>query len=109
MECWLMEEKINGVRSSPIPQYPITFLPCAKLMDGFNHGDNVIDRSVGQHAVAEVKDMAGTPCGTAQNVGHAAFDFFRRREQRDGIEIALHGNIVADRRPAFVEIDPPIE
>ena len=70
---------------------------------------DVIDRRFRQDAVAEIENMSGTAAGAAQDFRHAAFDFFRRSEQRDRIEVALHGDVVADRGPAVVEIDAPVQ
>ena len=78
-------------------------------MHGVDHGDHMIDRRFRQDAVAEIENMSGTAAGAAQDFRHSAFDFFRRGEQRDRVEVALHGDIVADGGPAFVEIDTPVE
>ncbi len=59
--------------------------------------------------MAEIENMAGPAGGAAENLCHATFDVFRRREQRDRIEVALHGDVVTDSGPAFVEIDAPVE
>jgi hypothetical protein len=78
-------------------------------VDRVDQGDHVVDRSFGEDAVAQIENMACTAGGTAQNVGGAGFDFFRRREQGNRIEITLHGNIVTDGSPSLVEIDPPVQ
>ena len=78
-------------------------------MDGFNHGDDVIDWCFRQDAVTEIKNMAGPSFGSAQDVGDAISDFFWRGQQRDRIEVALNSDIMFNRRPTFVEIYPPIQ
>ena len=56
-----------------------------------------------------LKICPGTAAGAAQDFCHSAFDFFRRSEQRDRIEVALDGDVVADGGPAFVKIDTPVQ
>ena len=65
-------------------------------MHCLDHGDDMIDRSFRQDAVAEIENMAGLTAGAAQNFGHSAFYFFRRCEQGDRIEIALHRDIMTE-------------
>ncbi len=70
---------------------------------------HVFDRSAGNDAVAEIEDVAGTAGGGAQNLLDALFQNFRRRKERDGIEISLHRVAVPHGTPAFIERLPPIE
>ncbi len=53
--------------------------------------------------------MSGFAAGAAENFRDATFDFFRRGEERHWVEVALHRDVVANRGPAVVEIDAPIE
>ena len=41
-------------------------LPCAELVNRFDHGDDVIDRRFGQHAMAQVENMAGPAAGAVR-------------------------------------------
>ena len=80
---WLMEYWTIGVL---VPQWSLRFapllllqysiapnlLPRAQLVDGFDHGDHVIDRRFRQHAMSQVENMAGTSVGAAQNIGDTA-------------------------------------
>jgi hypothetical protein len=59
--------------------------------------------------VAEVEDVAGTAVGGAQNLFDAQLQHFKRRKERDGVEVALHRVAVAHGAPAFVERLPPVE
>src|ERR1035438_523567 len=74
-----------------------------------DHGLDVFYRRVGNNAVAEVEDVAWTAGGGVQDFVDALFQHFRRSEEGDGIEIALHRMAVPDGAPAFVEGLPPIE
>ena len=47
--------------------------PCAELVHRVDHGDDVIDRSFGQNAMAEIENMPGTAGGAAQNFRDARF------------------------------------
>ena len=78
-------------------------------MHGFDHGDDVIDWGFRQDAMAEIENMAVPAVGAPQNFRHSAFDFSRRCEQRNRIEVALHRDIMTDRCPTFVEVDAPIQ
>ena len=63
----------------PVRLYSITpiLLFCAEFMNGFNHGDDVIDRSFGQDAVTEIENMAWPTAGAAENFRYSTFDFLR--------------------------------
>ena len=58
--------------------------------------------------MAEIKNVAGAGGGAGQHLLSAAADFCTVGQQHGGIEIALHGAIVADQLPSVVEIDPPV-
>ena len=81
----------------------------AKLADHAHDGLHIFDRGGGNDAVAKVEDVAGTAIGGAENLFDAQLEDFRRREERDGVEVALHCVAVADSAPAFVERLTPVE
>ncbi len=51
----------------------------------------------------------GRPLAARKNLFDAQLQNFKRRKERDGIEIALHRVAVPDGAPAFIERLPPIE
>src|SRR5271157_5829751 len=70
---------------------------------------HVLDRRMWQNAVAKIKDVPGPPGGEPKNTLSAPLYFAPRREERDGIEVTLHGMTVADGAPALVERNAPVE
>ena len=52
---------------------------------------------------------AGLSAGESEDFFHAGFDDVLWGEERDGVEVALHRAAGADRAPAFVERDAPVE
>ncbi len=69
---------------------------------------NVLQRGVGQYAVAEIEDVSRTPGGAAQHVVRGAEHAFHRREQQRRIEVPLDGAVVADHGPGLVEPLAPV-
>ena len=59
--------------------------------------------------MAEIEDMARPSVRRAQNLLHPQLDNFKRRKQRDGVEVSLHRVAMAHRAPALVERLPPVE
>src|SRR5262249_42427922 len=74
-----------------------------------DQGAHVVDRGLGQDAVPEVEDVTGTTGGLTEDGGRARPDGRDRGEQRQRVEVALHGHVVADARPGGVEVDPPVD
>ena len=68
-----------------------------------------VGRRRGQHAVAEVEDVTRPAAGPAQHVGGVPLDLVGRPEQHGGVEVALHGDAVAELAPGAVEVDAPVE
>src|SRR6266446_4379360 len=79
------------------------------LVDHVDERLHVIDGRVGQDAVAEVEDVARAAAGAAQDVGNPLADVRGLRHQHDGIEVALHRDVVTDGGPRGVELDPPVQ
>ena len=69
----------------------------------------VFRRDFGEDAVAEVEDVAGAMLGSREHLQRSAADRRDVGEQRDRIEVALNGDIVANGFPAVAQIDSPIE
>ena len=61
-----------------------------------------------QDPVAEVEDVAVAPARALEHVERRGLEPVPRREQRGGIEVALHAPL-ADELPALVERDAPVE
>src|SRR5678816_4858912 len=76
--------------STPI----LNFLFCTQFMHRLDHGDDMIDRSFRQDAVAEIENMAGLTAGATQNFADPMSDFFGRCEQRHRIEVSLHLSLI---------------
>ena len=52
--------------------------------------------------------MTGPAGPPPQNIFNPTFDFMDRTKQRHRIEIALHGHIMAQRRPGLIQRNAPI-
>src|SRR5690349_14673227 len=63
--------------------------------------DGVVEWRPGQKPVTQVEDVARATAGALEHVERFRLEHVRRREERYRIEIALHGDIMADARPAF--------
>ena len=70
---------------------------------------HIVDWGFGEDAVAEIEDVAGASGGAAENVFGARLQFLPVGEEQNRIEIALHGALVIEASPAFVERDAPVE
>ena len=70
---------------------------------------HIIHGRVLQDAVTEIKDVTRSAVRAAQNIMHARFEFRVRREERDGVKIPLHGDIISEQSPAIVKWDAPVE
>ena len=78
-------------------------------MDDLYRRLNVLFRRVLQDAVSDVEDVAGATSSAAQDIVDAFFHFRDGSEQRNRIQIPLHGSIVTDGLPAVIERDSPIQ
>ena len=59
--------------------------------------------------MAEVEDVAGPAGGAPQDAPHRGLERLGWRQQGDGIEVALHADVLADGAPARVEVHAPVE
>src|SRR6266540_659119 len=64
-------------------------------MDQLHYGADRRHVRLGEHAVAEIEDVARPAAGAGQHVPHLAVPFWRWREQRGGIEVALDRVVVS--------------
>src|SRR5215472_4539873 len=81
----------------------------AVALDEVDDVEDGVDGGVGDDAVAEVEDVAGTAGGEGEDLADAEFEEIFERKERDGVKIALHGNVGAYGAPALVERDAPVE
>ena len=91
-------------------RHPASAAARRELVHGVDQRAHVVDRRLGQDAVAEVEDVARAVPPPARG--------WRPRGARIsgigassavGIEVALHGDVVAEPRPGRVEVDAPVE
>ncbi len=59
--------------------------------------------------MAEIEDVPVAATGTAEDILDAALDLMERGIQRDGVKIALHGTVVSNQGPGFVQVNPPVD
>src|SRR5438105_12069342 len=79
----------------------------AQFMDEIDRRLNVFDRRPGQNAMPQVEDKAWTlPC-LPEDRFHPALDFVQRREEHDGIQVALDRDIIAEPVPCFILRNTP--
>src|SRR6478672_4783012 len=69
---------------------------------------HVIEGQVGEHAVAQIKDMAGTAPCLLQHFTRPALPKLVRAEQGSGIQIALNTKVITDALPSRIKRDPPV-
>ena len=68
-----------------------------------------LNRGVGDDAVAEVEDVAGSAGGVGEDFGDAGFEDLFGGEEGDGVEISLHGDGVVEGAPGLIEGRAPVE
>ena len=78
-------------------------------MDHLHERLRVIDRGLGQDAVAQIEDVAGPSRRLSEDGLDATAQLGQRREEGRGIEVALHRDVVTQARPPGVEVDAPVE
>src|SRR5437667_10109190 len=84
-------------------------LPRRQLVDGVDQRAHVIDRGLGQDAVAQVEDVPGATRRLVEDGGGARADLRDGCEQRRRVEVPLYRDVVAEARPRGVEVDAPVE
>src|SRR5215213_2872018 len=82
--------------------------PTRILVHKLSQPSNIINRRLGQDAVAQVEDMTGPAGGAIENGGSALLDPRPGRKQRHRVEVALHGQARPKLRPGVVELGAPI-
>jgi len=70
---------------------------------------DVLDRRSGNDAVARLKMWPGRPLAARRISFTRCSRDFKRGEESDGVQVALHGVAGSDGAPALVERLPPIE
>src|SRR5579862_2139670 len=80
-----------------------------EFADHAGNGLHVFDRGARHDAMPEIEDVPGATTRRAQNLFDSLVENFQRGEQRDGVEIALHGMSVAHSAPSFVERLTPVK
>ena len=78
-------------------------------MNHLDDGFYVIDGSLGENAVAEIEDMAGSARGLVEHGLHPALDLAAGSEEDGGVEVPLDSPVATYFFPAVGEVDPPVE
>ena len=66
-------------------------------------GEDGFDGGGGDDAVAEGEDVAGAAGGGGEDLCDAGAEEIGRGEEGDGVEVALHGDGVAEGAPGQIE------
>ena len=69
----------------------------------------MLDRRVGQHAVAQVEHVSGPAAGAGEDVASLPLHRIPGTEQDRGIQVPLDRAVVTDRRPGLVERDAVVD
>jgi hypothetical protein len=77
-------------------------------MHQVHHGADRLHIGLGQHAVAEIEDVAGLAAGAFQNLPHLPVALGWGREQHRGLEIPLDRARRADAAPRVIERNAPV-
>ncbi len=70
---------------------------------------NVLDRGLRQNAVAQVENMPWSAVGKLEDGIDPLFDLVSWREQYERVEVALHCTVMADKIPAAIERNTPVD
>src|ERR1700722_14887496 len=81
----------------------------AELAHVLHYALHVFDRGTGNDAVPQIEDVPGAAAGLGEYLTHAFAEQIFTGKKSDGVEVALHGNRVAEGGPALVQGHPPIE
>src|SRR5208282_4427029 len=87
----------------------LTELSAAQFVDRIDQRYHVIDRSLGQNAVAEIEDVARAPAGLVQNRLRARANLAHVGEQHDRVEISLYRDAVTETRPRLAQVHAPVK
>ena len=64
---------------------------------------------LGEESVTEVEDMPGSAAGASEDIRRLLADYFGGAKQDGGVEISLHGYVMAQGLPRLVERYAPVE
>src|SRR5205823_13757797 len=85
----------------------------AQFVDIVDQGKHMIDRSLGQYAVAQIEDMSGATACLFENSVYALADVRQVGEEHGRVEIPLHAHAPAralvEPGPSLVQLDLGIE
>ena len=65
-------------------------------MHGLYHRDDVFHWSLGEDAVAEIKDVAGPPASAFENIFYSPADLLRGGKERGWVQVPLYAGIVSN-------------
>src|SRR5687767_5864221 len=78
-------------------------------MDEVEGAFDVVHGGVGEDAVAEVEDMAGSALHAVEDLLDAGFEVVPRGEEGNGVEVALDGAVLADALPGGGEVGGEVD
>ena len=78
-------------------------------MHELNEAAQVARIRLGEHAVAEVEDVARAPANRLEDPQGGRLDPLPRAEQQRRLEVPLHAAFGADELPGAIDRDPPID
>src|SRR5262245_5612287 len=78
-------------------------------MHRVHHGDDVLHRSFGKNAVAQIENMTGPTARLTEDIFDAPTDFLGRGQQSGRVKVSLNANIVSQNIPSRVELDAPVD
>src|SRR5687768_5838442 len=78
-------------------------------MDHLNQCNHIFNRRFWQDPMTKIKYVSHSTPGLFKNSFRLRLQSVARREQRNGIEVSHHCNVVADSLTAFVEPNTPVE
>src|ERR1700745_252548 len=81
---------------------------CGMLLHKLAQALHVIDRRLGKNPMPEIEDVSVASSRLFQDILGAVFEFLPVGEQQYRIEVSLHGALMLQPLPAFLEWDAPI-
>src|SRR5215831_17796809 len=77
-----------------------------------NEGDkrlHMLDRRLGQNAMAQIKDVPRSPPGALNNISRCRLYLLPGGEKHDRIKIPLNGCLISDFLPSGIERNAPVQ